>query len=191
MSKLQVEKCREISIFKLKEWGYLENEWNQHGGIKWTDERGDENKISFYIDLCDKNGMYIELNYKTKGYWEKEWTDIKYKIPIVTTPCNYGGKRYWFICPIHNNGKYCGKRVAKLYKGGNCNYFACRHCYDLTYQSRIDGYAYSDKQLDKLGMSIKRWYYNGKPTRKHLRYNRISNSINKSWQSFLKKFNLE
>ncbi len=31
----------------------------------------------------------------------------RYLVDVVTTPCNYGGKRYWFNCPK------CCKRVAK------------------------------------------------------------------------------
>ena len=32
---------------------------------------------------------------------------------LETTPCHYGGNRYWFRCPA----KECGRRVAVLYEG--------------------------------------------------------------------------
>ena len=43
--------------------------------------------------------------------------------------CRFGGERPWFVCDVHANGVYCGRRVAKLYGAGRL--FACRHCYRL------------------------------------------------------------
>jgi hypothetical protein len=36
--------------------------------------------------------------------------------------------------PSHQKRKTCRRRVQKLYLGGE--YFGCRHCYELSYQSR-------------------------------------------------------
>jgi hypothetical protein len=47
-------------------------------------------------------------------------------LSLDTTPCNYGGRRVWFICP------QCGRRVAILYGTP----FACRHCHQLDYRSQ-------------------------------------------------------
>ncbi len=57
----------------------------------------------------------------------QEGEDVNQKVILDWTPCNYGGRRPWFICGN------CGRRVAVVYAGGK--YFACRHCYDLTYTS--------------------------------------------------------
>lgn len=46
-------------------------------------------------------------------------------ISIVTTPCNFGGVRYWFQCPS------CGRRCAILYP------LACRICCDGRYASEL------------------------------------------------------
>jgi hypothetical protein len=71
----------------------------------------------------------VRLSYSCqKNGGEKESLD--YPVQLVATTCHYGGERYWFICPAVN----CGKRVAKLYLGDK--YFACRQCYQLTYQSQ-------------------------------------------------------
>jgi len=58
------------------------------------------------------------------------WESLDYPVMLQTTACHYGGVRYWFTCPASN----CGRRVAKLYLGGKI--FACRHCYQLAYQSQ-------------------------------------------------------
>jgi len=50
------------------------------------------------------------------------------RVLIEWTPCNYGGTRAWFICPMN-----CGRRVAILYGDGS---LACRQCNQLAYQSQ-------------------------------------------------------
>jgi hypothetical protein len=57
-----------------------------------------------------------------------------YRVWIEWTPCNYGGKRAWFVCP-----RGCGHRVAILYYG---NSPACRHCHQLAYESQQDSAKY-------------------------------------------------
>jgi len=49
-----------------------------------------------------------------------------YTIPIVRTPCYFGGQRPWWLCP------QCGERVAVVYLGKK---IGCRTCLDLAYQS--------------------------------------------------------
>ena len=49
-------------------------------------------------------------------------------VQFDTTPCNYGGKRRWFLCPS------CSRRVAVLC--GVANVFRCRHCHQLPYLSQ-------------------------------------------------------
>ena len=71
----------------------------------------------------------VRLSYS----WQKnddEAGRLDYPVELQTTPCHYGGVRYWFTCPAVG----CGKRVAKLYLGDK--YFACRHCCRLAYHSQ-------------------------------------------------------
>ena len=65
---------------------------------------------------------------------DEEWQDVEEPVPIVWTPCHFGGSRPWFVCPGIVNGVPCGRRVGKLYGPGR--YFLCRHCYRLAYQSQ-------------------------------------------------------
>lgn len=52
------------------------------------------------------------------------------RVPLLSTPCNYGGTRPWFGCP------HCGARVAVLYlrRGG----FYCRKCAQVAYYSQSE-----------------------------------------------------
>ncbi len=44
-------------------------------------------------------------------------------IPIVTTPCHFGGERRWFLCPR------CGRRCQVIYQG-----LICRKCTGARYE---------------------------------------------------------
>jgi hypothetical protein len=50
-------------------------------------------------------------------------------IEYTSTKCHFGGERFWFICP------YCSRRVSKLYLPPSGDYYACRKCHNLTYES--------------------------------------------------------
>ncbi len=100
------------------------------------------------------------------------------------------GKRYWFMCPWYKGGVYCGKRVGVLYMDGK--YFACRHCYELTYNSRnLSGWTkpfgaiISEPELEELEGSIKRWHYRGKPTKRYQRFLKKREKANRSWMGFV------
>jgi hypothetical protein len=57
-----------------------------------------------------------------------ESSSVQY-IPLSNTRPNYGGIRWWFLCPK------CGRRVTQLHKPSKVPHFFCRFCHDLTYES--------------------------------------------------------
>ena len=180
--KDRADDLRKIEMSWLKAHGYIYNSNKyENGGIKWTSPNGKENSISFQVtnDEFDKK-IRIYYTITDRGTGEKR--DIDYTVPIVSTPCFFGGERYWFICSLYRQGVYCGRRVANLYLGGD--YFACRHCYDLTYSSkcinrRSDFYSAMGvlniyDKIEKIEKVMKRRFYKGKPTRKLKRIMRLN-----------------
>jgi hypothetical protein len=127
---------------------------------------------------------YVRFQYTTTDLNTGEKVEYDYKVALTTTPCNLGGVRYWFICPLNKNGVYCGRRVAKLYKAPRGNYFGCRHCYNLSYESRNEcrlgrfgqlGYLLkAERQYEDLRNTVKRWTYKGIPTKKVRRLNAMA-----------------
>ncbi len=193
MTRAIAEQSNRLSIFWLKKQGYLPQEelW-QYGGIKWT--RGDwENNINFYVQTSGDKAEteetnHIELIYTTTNYWSKEKTDMRYKIPLITTPCNYGGKRYWFKCNLTKNGIYCGRRVGMLYSVGN--WFGCRHCAEVAYQAQFQGGRFKagslcEPDVERAYDEVKLEYYNGRPTRKYKRYLRLRRKMDNNWIKML------
>lgn len=171
--KTEADSLKQVSISFLKEHGYLNQGWRS-GTINWS--RNGENTGSISIQSSiDEHEQYIKFIYTQTDRDTGEKKDFDYKISLTTSPCYFGGKRYWFICPWYANGVYCGRRVDVLYLGDK--YFACRHCYNLTYNSRnlggiskVAGQVISEPELERLEAEAKRKYYAGKMTRRYKRY---------------------
>ena len=90
-------------------------------GWRWT--RGDETVANIQV-RADVGQIILTYRHRKGG---AEWKAEEYPVRLVWTPCNFGGQRAWFICPVSG----CGKRVAILYGG---SIFACRHCHRLVYR---------------------------------------------------------
>ena len=103
-----VEDCKMISITQIKQEGHLK-------GIS-----GMENEIRLQYSRMVIPGEFEEYDYPIK---------------LVSTPCFFGGRRWWFICCKDPDGVYCGNRVGRLYLPPKARYYSCRHCYNLTYAS--------------------------------------------------------
>jgi hypothetical protein len=86
----------------------------------WTWGSGGVSRV-----LLDAGIDRVTLSYQGSNEGEV-WQECVQRVSVEWTPCNYGGRRPWWICPD------CGMRVAILYGGRR---YACRHCHDLTYRS--------------------------------------------------------
>jgi len=170
--KTTVEEATQLSIFKLKEFGLLFGCTSTT--LTWTHSpSGHKNSIGI---LVDTENLYAKVNYTITDRTTGKKTDYDYKISLTTTPCNFGGVRYWFICPLSINGVYCGRRVGTLYLPPRGNYFGCRHCYELSYNSRNENRSErfgklwymlkTEEQYEELFDSISRWTWRGRPTKK-------------------------
>lgn len=79
--------------------------------------------ISRYREqLRQGNAKNIEVSYthRSKPY--------QYSIQLTKTSCNYGGHRYWWLCPK------CNHRTSTLYCAG---LYVCRHCIGANYHSQL------------------------------------------------------
>jgi hypothetical protein len=151
--------------------------WTRSGG--WGESKS---KIGYTIDLTGGSGMNIKFNYTITQKDTGEKQDFDYQVSLTSTPCNFGGERYWFLCP----GQGCQKRVGCLYMGQR--YFLCRHCLNLAYESQnknrrgtygLLGQLFDGEQrAEELYKNI-RWqtHYNGLETKRYKKYQRYSNRM--------------
>lgn len=65
---------------------------------------------------------YLKITYRNHK-------NSTYNIPVEKQPCNYGGFRYFFKCPL------CQGRMRMLYFAQN-SVFLCRKCLNLSYESQ-------------------------------------------------------
>lgn len=180
MAKQEADNLKKISIFWLKKQKLMEPHCWNNTGIQWTNGMsGNKSSIGIHVSLFDDDKSLRLLYTTTQPDGQKK--DFDYKVPIVSTLCRYGGKRYWFICPLSVNGKYCGRRVAILYKGNG--YFGCRHCFNLTYETKNENRhskiypslvsLEANFKAEAIEKTIKRQSYRGQPTKKQRKIERI------------------
>jgi hypothetical protein len=121
---VRVEECAALEI----------DAWVVAGLLKYRAGRiemknpltGDTGYLFYLLRPADQpTQLYLYVCHSNAG-GEGNWTPIK----LVSTPQNYGGSRWRFVCP-----RSCGRWVRKLYFPAPRNYFACRTCHNLTYQS--------------------------------------------------------
>ena len=117
----RVEDSRAIDINKLNKCGCLEP--GRSGLWTWSTSSAQSASIGIHADdAC------IHLSFRAKQA-EGEWQQIEQAIEIEWVDCHFGGSRPFFVCP---GG--CSKPVTKLY--GSQEFFLCRQCSGLTYQSQ-------------------------------------------------------
>ncbi len=198
MTKSIAEQSNSLSIFWLKKRGYLNKECSyQSGGINWS-YGSSKNKSSIGFSVVKDNWgtpeekAYVNLKYTHTDHYTNEKNDMDYKIQLTTTPCRYGGKRYWFICPLTKAGKYCGRRVGVMFCIGR--WFGCRHCGEIAYAKQMVGGKYrwngvSIPDIERAEKEVKRYYYKGKPTRKYRKVMRLNDKFEEGLIGMMGKFN--
>ena len=79
-------------------------------GWIYEGEDGPHATMRYEADLRDTDNAWLRLHYRANG------EAVDYKVKLVTTKPNYGGYRWWFICPIVRRDGGPPRRVAKLYR---------------------------------------------------------------------------
>ncbi len=113
---------------------------------------------------------------------------------LSTTPCFFGGKRYWFLCPAEDEGKPCNRRVGVLYfiRGE----YACRRCANLAYASQQKNhvgsraiywrYMKAEKALTKSFIEMRSRFHKGQPTKRYRKWLQRSEWHSASYDEFFR-----
>jgi hypothetical protein len=100
------------------------------GHTSWSNNFGRKASISWEV----RPPYRLRLFYTTTKH-DGQKIDHDYWVDLDSTPCYYGGRRWWFRCP---NPK-CLRRCRILYLASESDYFLCRTCQKLTYRSQQEG----------------------------------------------------
>jgi hypothetical protein len=123
--RVKAEHCRRIDARRWQREGLFSG--GSMGLWQWTDSETGERVASIGYRA---DGASMVLDYQLNG------SPMIQRVPILKTPCHYGGWRSWFGCPR------CGRRVALLYLRSGAG-FVCRQCGHISYSSQ------SDDQIDR------------------------------------------
>ena len=147
MPKTTVEDCLTLSMGVVGQFEGLQERTPYGGKITWTKTRTGEEVANIGYAFrplgdADRWDGRLRLKYtitRPQRSGEDEVSEMEYGINLETTPCNFGGERWWFRCPLVRgdspSGEPCNRRCFKLYEPPGADYFGCRECYDLTYKS--------------------------------------------------------
>lgn len=131
---LDANEFMRAGVFKEGEFRPLRWLWRLTSGTQ-------QFSICYEVDATNLACPWFRVSYRLST-----GETLDYKINLDTTDPNYGGRRFWFLCPLVVGGRACWRRVGKLYLPSNHRYFGCRHCHDLTYTSCQR----SDKRVSRL-----------------------------------------
>lgn len=147
--KLTVEESIVVSMKDLRKRLYA----GASGSLTWTWASGNKLSIGYFVTESDEAPI-VTLHYR----W-RDSEDVRIPVRLGTTPTQFGGRRWWFICPLIVRGITCNRRAGKLYLPPGAKYFGCRKCHDLTYQSCQQAHRF-ERLLGRLGFGadvVKAW----------------------------------
>ena len=132
--RLTTESCMAFDSSQMQRGGIFRSQDATVRGFIALAQSDNKPEIAFAYQPAERKLIltYTRLDDETEGNLV-DHLDIQ----IETTPCYYGGLRYWFICPQFNRRMGCQRRTRKLYIPSNCGFWllACRVCHRLTYRS--------------------------------------------------------
>ena len=115
---------------------------NQHlvGTLQWTCGGHNSGSISYQAIMHEPDRERLNLSYTNTRQGERR--DERQTVYLTHTVPNYGGKRWWMLCPVN------GRRVGKLYLPPGGDIFASRQAWRLGYQCQRD--AVRDRPFERL-----------------------------------------
>jgi hypothetical protein len=111
------------------------------GSLSWSRNGEPFATIGHRYDLTDPDNAHLTLHYTRTPHGGLP-EQVEQRIRLSWTRPNYGGRRWWMICP------YSGRRVAKLHLPPGGDRFASRLRWRLPYRSQRS--AHRDRPFDRL-----------------------------------------
>ena len=136
-----VEDGLTIDVARMVREGWIGEGRANPGELHWS-RRGERfATIGYRADLIDPEAASLALRYTWTPHGG-EPRSVEQHIALTSTSPNYGGRRWWFVCP------FSGRRVGKLHLPPGGGKFASREAWRLSYRSQRD--AHRDRPFEKL-----------------------------------------
>lgn len=98
------------------------------GSLHWNCRGEPAGSISYTADMTDPDNASLELRYTNGNGAER--VSVVQRVALCHTRPNYGGRRWWMLCP------YRGQRVLKLYLPAGGDRFASSRAWRLAHHSQ-------------------------------------------------------
>ncbi len=136
-----VEDGLTVDIGLMLRRGWIRDGASGAGTLSWSRNGAMTASIKHRFDLTQPDVAHLTLTY-TRRRRDGSKENVEQRIALTHTAPNYGGRRWWMICP------YSGRRVAKLHLPPGGDRFASRLAWRLPYHSQRS--AHRDRPFDKL-----------------------------------------
>lgn len=129
---------KKMSISFFKKHGYLKDGLSYSSWwLSWTINGNPNGNISFSMSKDDERGTgHIRVFFTQTNRTTEEKKEIDYKIVIISTPCHFGWRRWWFLDPCKKEPLRCS--ILYLQSNGA---FASRKTLNLAYPSQNESYS--------------------------------------------------
>ena len=138
MRKIAVQECTsiDVEIFRKMMSPFFENRQGVLGS-----GRGN-GSIGFCL-RWEGPAPNVTLRYGIDGEM------VEVPIPLVATRTQFGGRRWWFKCPLAVNRIHCHRRAGKLFLPPGERFWGCRACHCLAYRSSQEAH-----QMERLSAHL-------------------------------------
>lgn len=121
--------------------GWVRSGETGRGSLQWSRHGEKFSQIGHSFDMRDPEESWLKLSYRWTPDGEPA-RSVEQRIRLVYTSPNFGGRRWWMLCP------FTGQCVTKLHLPPGGGKFASRKAWRLGYRSqRVAG---RDRPFEKL-----------------------------------------
>lgn len=163
------DEARQIDIWELKRWGYIQEGNDVGGTLRWSRRGHCTGSIGFEVWMS-QGAPHMLLDYRFGGEART------YRVELESLPSNLGkGEIWYFLCP------FTGKRCRKLYSVGG--WFGHREAFTgCMYESQTTGRRWREiekaygpifkleRLYEEMFKKHRKTCYRGKPTRGQKRF---------------------
>lgn len=136
-----VEQSLTVDLPLMMRRGWIANGGYGSGTLRWSVNGQQTGSVGYTYSVLEGDLGWIELSFTWTPYFD-EPRQVTQRISLTCTRPNYGGRRWWMLCP-HTN-----RRVLKLYLPPGANWFLSREAWQLGYRSQR--VTKSDRTLEAL-----------------------------------------
>src|SRR5260370_16027120 len=126
-----VEDCLVLDANRWARAGILAAGVRTSGRWGWSDATAGETAfaIGYEAYTLDAAAPWLRLRYAFTG----AGTEADYRVRLTATRPQFGGRRWWVVCPLGVNGVPFRRRVGKLYPPPGGRWFRYPHVLPRTY----------------------------------------------------------